>query len=117
MNRSRLINGFGNGIRKDGKFVVYWCTRDQRIEYNYALKASLAHKLPVVVYFGLNAFRVVRRHPLRNFEFMVDGLQEMARKLAAARIPMVVGLCDPSQTIEGTFSEALLQPSKLGGLP
>lgn len=59
---------------------------------NIAIAAANALAQPVVVFFGLLA-----RHPmanLRHYTFMIEGLAEVAEKLAQRRCGFVLRICD-----------------------
>jgi deoxyribodipyrimidine photo-lyase len=95
--RSRKLNqkGFEKGL------VVYWMSRDQRAEDNYALlhASHLARKSgqPLVVVFTLNY-----NYPganLRHFDFMLKGLQETETNLAKKNISLIILAGDPVQEI------------------
>jgi len=74
------------------KYVVYWMQQAQRSEYNHALEYAVdqANKLnkPVVVLFGItdNFPEANERH----YYFMLEGLKETARSLAARGMQMIV---------------------------
>jgi len=67
----------------DGRCVVYWMNRAQRADDNPALDVAIdagnALRKPVVVFFGLHAF--VERANLRHYQFLVEGLPELAAGL------------------------------------
>ena len=64
----------------EGRCVVYWMQRAQRAADNPALDVAIAAanelRLPVVVFLGLHAF--VERANLRHYQFLVEGLPELA---------------------------------------
>jgi deoxyribodipyrimidine photo-lyase len=68
----------------EGRCIVYWMQRAQRAADNPALDVAIAAgnalRLPVVVFFGLHAF--VERANLRHYQFLVEGLPELADGLA-----------------------------------
>src|SRR6186713_1055325 len=67
----------------DGRCVVYWMQRAQRAVDNPALDVAIAAgnalDLPVVVFLGLHPF--VERANLRHYQFLVDGLGDLAEGL------------------------------------
>jgi deoxyribodipyrimidine photo-lyase len=76
----------------DGGAVVYCMQRAQRAVDNPALDVAIAlgnltHK-PVVIYFGLNPF--VRGANLRHYQFLVEGLPDIADGAAARRVGFVL---------------------------
>jgi deoxyribodipyrimidine photo-lyase len=75
-----------------GNYVLYWMQQSQRAEYNHALEYAIAQAnalgLPCLVVFGL-----MGNYPganLRHYDFMLQGLRETRRKLAARNIRLVV---------------------------
>jgi deoxyribodipyrimidine photo-lyase len=76
----------------DGRCVLYWMQRAQRSSDNPALDTAVAAGnalgLPVVVFVG-----VMPGHPhgnWRHYQFLVDGLPDLAAGLAARRIGLVL---------------------------
>ena len=69
--------------------VVYLMSRDQRVEGNWALlyaqEKALERKVPLVVVFNL--FLMPARTTLRQYDFMLKGLEEVATELATLQIP------------------------------
>lgn len=87
--------------------VIYWMSRDQRMQDNWALLFALekaAEKgVPCAV-----AFNLVTEFlgcGARQFVFMLKGLQELQPKLAAAGIPFFLLQGDPAQTIPKLVSD------------
>lgn len=77
------------------KLIVYRMSRDQRVEDNWALlfAQQLADEIngSLVVIFNL-----MMNYPnanTRSFDFMIKGLKEVEKKLAAYRIPFIL-LCE-----------------------
>ena len=72
--------------------VVYWMSRDQRAEENWALlhaqQQALARQAPLTVVFTL-APEFLSAQP-RHYRFLLAGLQETARQLAAKNITLSV---------------------------
>jgi deoxyribodipyrimidine photo-lyase len=75
-----------------GRAVIYWMQRSQRATDNPALETAIAAAnglgKPVVVYFGLVAG--VAGANLRHYQFMVEGLRDVADDLAQRGIAFVV---------------------------
>ena len=72
--------------------VIYWMSRDQRVRHNWALlfagHLSQQSNQPLIVTFNL-----VPSYPkatLRHYDFMVNGLMQAEKTLAAFNIPFVV---------------------------
>ena len=83
--RARLLND-RNDVRGP---VVYWMSRDQRVRNNWALlfahrKAEIL-KQPLVVVFTLAPSFLGA--PLRHYDFMLKGLQEVEIRLRELNIP------------------------------
>ncbi|MCX7787429.1 MAG: deoxyribodipyrimidine photo-lyase [Spirochaetes bacterium] len=81
--------------------IVYWMSRDQRIEdnraLNFALRFAIAEQRPFVVCFCL-VLRFLDA-PLRAYDFMLGGLKEVAAGLTERRIPFLLLLGDPPTDI------------------
>ena len=81
--------------------VVYWCSRDQRVEDNWAL----AHALSVARRRGVPAAVAFSLVPdfadagARQYCFMLRGLREMERKLRDVRLPFYLVQGNPGETI------------------
>jgi deoxyribodipyrimidine photo-lyase len=75
-----------------GRAVVYWMQRCQRANDNPALETAIAAAnavgKPVVVYFALVAG--VAGAGLRHYQFLAEGLRDVAEDLAQRRIGFVV---------------------------
>src|SRR5688572_4623194 len=76
----------------DGRCVVYWMQRAQRAVDNPALDTAIAagNELgkPVVVFLGLVPF--VERANLRHYQFLVEGVSDIADGLARRRVGFVL---------------------------
>jgi deoxyribodipyrimidine photo-lyase len=76
----------------DGTCVVYWMQRAQRAVDNPALDLAIAvgNELgkPVVVFFGLYPF--IERATLRHYQFLVEGLPDLAEGLRQRRVGFVL---------------------------
>lgn len=94
--RTRLLNAkdIGNGP------VVYWMSRDQRARDNWALlfaveKANELNK-PVIVAFCLEKYA---NSNVRQYDFMLRGLNEVAKSLAGKKIGFKLLIGDSKQRI------------------
>ncbi|MDD3246756.1 MAG: deoxyribodipyrimidine photo-lyase [Methanosarcina sp.] len=99
MNPKR-IRTLKPGKTGDGP-VAYWMSRDQRVEDNWALLFSRAIAqrtgVPVVVVFCLTyGFLGAGK---RQYEFMLQGLQELGNTLSRKKIPFFFLRGDPGQKI------------------
>ena len=81
--------------------VVYWLSRDQRAQDNWALlyaqEWAREHQAPLAVVFNLvPRFLQATR---RQYDFLLRGLQETAQVLAAHRIPFFLLQGEPQETL------------------
>lgn len=80
--RSRCINGIKANNNGEYRGVSYWMFRDQRLDDNWALicaqKFALQHKCPLYVTFYLMSHYSVAG--LRQYEFMLKGLQQIEKQ-------------------------------------
>ncbi len=81
--------------------VAYWMSRDQRVEDNWALLfargIAVDAGVPLVVIFCLvNEFLGAGK---RQYEFMLEGLQEVERSLSLKKIPFVFLPGSPGEEI------------------
>ncbi|HEX2560949.1 deoxyribodipyrimidine photo-lyase [Phenylobacterium sp.] len=83
--------------RNEADYVLYWMQQSQRAVFNPALEIAVeeanARDLPVLVGFGLTA-----RYPeanARHYAFLLQGLQDVASRLAERGIGFVVRLGEP----------------------
>ena len=87
--------------------VIYWMSRDQRVQDNWALlhaaEVASAQGVPVAVAFNLvTSFLGAGA---RQFGFMLRGLQELQPKLQALGIPFFLLQGDPADTIPSLVSQ------------
>ena len=99
MNRER-VRILKEGKKKDGP-VVYWMSRDQRVNDNWALlfsqEMALKHKAPLAVVFCLvPRFLGATK---RQYGFMLKGLQEVEQDLAQMSIPFYLLTGSPEEEI------------------
>ena len=95
--RSRLLQ-----IGKKGAGpVVYWMSREQRANDNWALlfaqERALALERPLIVVFCIDMTYPAAN--LRHFGFLLRGLQELQMKLADLALPFLLLEGDPAQTM------------------
>lgn len=81
--------------------IVYWMSRDQRVQSNWALLYAQylanTYKQPLIVIF--NIVPTFREATWRQYSFMFDGLQEVEAELKTLNIPFHLLLGSPSETI------------------
>lgn len=97
-DRSRQINGIG--CVSSGP-VVYWMSRDQRVRDNWALlyaqKEAVKRKVPLVVLFCFVPHFL--KGTLRQYGFMLHGLQQVERSLRKKNIPFFLLSGNPKEVI------------------
>jgi len=88
LNRKEIVQG---------NYVLYWMQQSQRAEYNHALEYAIGQanerRLPVLAVFGLSA-----QYPeanLRHYTFMIEGLRETRKELAAQGIRLIIRRAEP----------------------
>ena len=93
--------------------VVYWMSRDQRVNDNWALlfaqELALERKVPLGVVFSL-APRFLNATS-RQYGFMLKGLREVEIRLAELNIPFFLLIGSPEQKLP-----AFLAKQQIGGL-
>ncbi len=99
MNKNRIkILRTGDYL---GGSVVYWMSRDQRVDYNWALYHAIetANKLntSVEVVFAFNEKLI--RNPNKHYTFMLEGLYELADSLSKLGIKFVFIKGNPGFTV------------------
>jgi len=97
----------GGGARADGKCVVYWMQKAQRVLDNPALEVAIACGnalgLPVVA-----AFFVIPNYPnanLRHYHFLQQGLHDVAEAMAERGVKFVVRRPSEGDTLEKFLDE------------
>lgn len=92
-------------IIKEGKAgtgaVVYWMSRDQRVQDNWALlfaqQTAIEHKAPLAVVFCLVPFFL--NAAIRHYGFMIRGLREVESRLSSKNISFHLITGDPGEEI------------------
>ncbi len=102
-NRIRLLN---NGGEKSGP-VIYWMSRDQRVNDNWALifsqELAIKNNQPLIVVFNLvNKFLGAT---IRQYGFMLKGLQEVEKNLTKYKIHFILLTGEPLKTIPNLIEE------------
>ena len=81
--------------------VIYWMTRDQRAEENWALafaqELALEGRAPLAVVFALK--EEFLGAAMRQYGFMLRGLEEVERTLRDKEIPFVLLQGDPGEAV------------------
>jgi deoxyribodipyrimidine photo-lyase len=95
--RVRLLK---NGNETNGP-IVYWMSRDQRVHDNWALlfsqKSALEKKKSLVVIFNLVPDFL--EATIRQYGFMIEGLQEVEKELSKYNIPFFLTTGKPEEEI------------------
>lgn len=94
-NRVRKIN---DAPFQQGN-VLYWMSRDQRVDDNWALLTAqkIAGSNTVTVIFNL--VPQFQEATLRQYDFMLQGLVEVEQRLADYNIPLKILIGNPADTI------------------
>jgi len=102
-NRTVLLK---SGINRKGP-VIYWMSRDQRIQDNWALLTAMRfakeNKLPVVIVFILAENFLGAGS--RQFGFMLKGLAEVYNTASGYNIPFFLLKGEPGKTVPGFIKE------------
>lgn len=99
LNQGRL-RILSKGKKSEGP-VIYWMSRDQRVNDNYALlfaaEEAKQSASEIIVIFTLtdNFPGATRRH----YDFMLKGLMEVEEKLKSLNIPLKILFGDPVETL------------------
>ncbi|MGD8915264.1 MAG: deoxyribodipyrimidine photo-lyase [Syntrophobacterales bacterium] len=105
MNLKR-VRTLKDGTRKKGQ-VVYWMSRDQRVEDNWALlyaqELAVQMKAPLAVVFCL--VPQFLNATLRQFDFMLKGLKQVEKGLTDLKIPFFLIRGWPKKEIPNFASE------------
>jgi deoxyribodipyrimidine photo-lyase len=102
----RRVRSLRQGVRGTGP-VVYWMSRDQRADDNWALfyaqHLALERQQPLAVLFNLVPDFLGATW--RQYHFMLEGLKQVESSLNAANIPLVVLTGVPERTIPAFISQ------------
>lgn len=103
---SRRYRKLASGRPTDGP-VVYWMSRDQRINDNWALlyaqELALRLQKPLMVLFCLTPHFLGAN--FRHYSFLIKGLAEIQGKLADHNIPFSLLLGEPGREITHFFTK------------
>ena len=99
VNKKR-VRVLKEGVTGEGP-ILYWMSRDQRAEDNWALlhaqHLALIYKQPLLVMFCL--VPTFLNATMRHYGFMLDGLQEIEKTFREKNIPFFVVCGSPDQMI------------------
>ena len=97
--RARLLTG--NDELSTGECVILWMSRDQRVDHNhamlYAQGVAAAKGIPLKVVF--NMVPKFLNATLRQYDFMIKGLQEVELQLRSKNIPFILLMGNPTENI------------------
>lgn len=97
VNLSRIKTSPQASLKNTGETVLYWMSRDQRAEDNWALlyaqEQALAYKLPLLVLFVVQ--RQLSHANKEHFSFMLDGLRQVHKDLSKKNIPFILATGKP----------------------
>lgn len=100
-----------------GKFVLYWMQQSQRADWNpaleYAVEQANALRLPTLVGFALTSFPGANG---RHYRFMLEGLRETEKRLAARGLGFCIRQGAPEDVIPGLAENAALLVGDVGYL-
>ncbi len=103
---------------QDGRYVLYWMQASQRVECNHALEYAVGEanerNLPVVVVFGLT--EQFPEANLRHYAFMLEGLEEVRKRLNSRGIRFVLVHRSPELAATAMAEEAALVVADRGYL-
>ncbi len=102
MNKKRLkLLKKGNLNKLENGPVLYWMSRDQRINDNWALlfaqELAIIKKLPLAIVFCL--VKSYNNAPLRHYHFMLNGLFNTFKEAYKLNIPAYLIFGDPKKVI------------------
>jgi len=97
---SKRIRQLSKSPEKKGP-ILYWMSRDQRINDNWALiyakEKALKKKSPLLVLFNL--LPEFKEATMRAYNFMLDGLQKLEKRLDSLNISFILKQGSPEDTI------------------
>ncbi len=106
MVNPKRVRLFKEGPRGKGP-VVYWMSRDQRVNDNWALLfaqgLAIERRVPLAVVFSL--VPSFPRATLRHYGFMLKGLREVEQGLAELNIPFYLLLGSPGEQLPTFLAE------------
>ncbi len=93
---------------REGRYVLYWMQASQRVDFNHALEYAVRQAnelgLPLVVLFCLTpAFPEAN---LRHYQFMLQGIAEVADNLRERGIRLVLRLGQPVEVVTKMAAQA-----------
>lgn len=101
MHIKERVHNLNSVESKNNGLVIYWMSRDQRIQDNWSLlfsqRLALEAKAPLIVVFCLDT--AYPGATLRSFGFMLKGLAQAEAQLKALNIPFILIQGSPEKEI------------------
>jgi len=90
-----------NNIPAEPGNVCYWMSRDQRVEYNFALKYAQEYALEFKskLFIVFNVTTSFLSAALRQYDFMLRGLYKLNESLKYYNIPFYIMIGEPKENI------------------
>lgn len=101
IKRTRLITTSNTNVFTEGKCVVYWMSRDQRVIDNHAIQyaQSIAVNMGVPLTVVFNLVPKFLEATVRQYGFMIKGLEEVESQLRSRNIPFYLLFGNPVENI------------------
>ncbi len=98
-DKTRVISLNNNPVGEGA--VLYWMQRDERVHENWALiyAQQQANQRKVPLYVAFNLVPNFGEAPLRAYDFLLRGLEEVEKKLARFNIQLIIPTGQPEKTI------------------
>ena len=113
MNQTRILQL--NAQEFDGKAVIYVMSRDQRAEDNHALliaqDEAIKHEVPLYVLFNL---KIIASRSREHYEFMMQGIEQVAAKLESLSIPFIMREGESSERVDEARRCVLVEMERVG---
>lgn len=108
MNTKRIQTLYTGKSNPNPKYVLYWMQQSQRIHMNHALNRAIQianqKDLPLVILFVLTPN--YKEANLRHYQFMLEGLKDVATWGTKLGFNMVYRLGEPSQIVKTYADDA-----------
>jgi deoxyribodipyrimidine photo-lyase len=97
---ARRVRVIKEGEIKAGN-VAYWMSRDQRVDYNYALlyAQKIAYEFKSKLFVVFNLVPSFLDATIRQYDFMLKGIKEVEETLKELNIPFILVIGDSAENI------------------